>query len=374
MEISTRLLLEIADRAGLALAYADAVQLEHRADSHFDRLIEAISSAEREICVEMYQVESDAVGTRVIEALMGAARRGRDVRVLLDAFGSTSVAETMNDMRQAGVDARWYSPFGLTRSPWRRTHRKLVIIDGTTSTIGGINLCERFSERHSGARAWRDVGVWIKGPVSGLLRTQFEQAWKGERGRELPHIPTTRSSRVLCAMAGGPDGRQGHAAAYRALAQSAKRELLLATPYFVPDVAFREALKSAVGRGVRVVVTTPRQCDIPWFKHAGRRIYTGLLQSGVEIRERCDRMVHAKVAVVDRQVAAMGSVNLNGLSFFNNSETLLLTNEPTAVSEMYAFFEHESAKHAEPLHLTTWSRHPDRRRWAELVSLTACLL
>jgi cardiolipin synthase len=123
-----------------------------------------------------------------------------------------------------------------------------------------------------------------------------------------------------------------------------------------------------------VAVVIPRQSDIPWFKHAGRRTYASLLRSGVEVWERCDRMVHAKVAVADRAVAAMGSVNLNGLSFFNNSETLMLTDDTHAVEEVHSLLTEEAMQHSETLSFESWSRHPDRRRWAELLAMTACLL
>jgi cardiolipin synthase len=284
-------------------------------------------------------------------------------------MGSSKVADWLPVLREQGVDARWYSPWRPWNHPLRRTHRKLFIVDGRLASVGGINLAAEFSERLNGGRAWRDVGLWARGPVANVLRQQFEAAWKNEGGGDAgPLLEVDRGSDGLVAVAGGRDGRSGHAAAYQAMAHTAQRELLLATPYFMPDRPFRKALKDAAGRGVRVVVVVPRLCDISWFKHAGRRFYADLLHAGVEIWERHDRMVHAKVGIVDGTVAAVGSVNLNRRSFYGNAETLLLTTEGRAVSEIRDLVTAEAGPVAEPLTPQRWLKHPDRRRWAEIAA------
>jgi len=362
-----RRLIEIAHHGGLRLAQARRLVLLHRADCHFARIVQECRTAEREICIEMYQIRRDPVGRRIIAALAEAVGRGVSVRLLVDPVGSGGIADWLPEIADHGIDVRWYSPWRPWNHPLRRTHRKLIVIDGRIASIGGINLGAEFSERVSGGRAWRDIGLWIEGPVVGVLRSQFETAWTGDGGGAAgPLLEVDRGADELVAVAGGRDGRTGHAAAYLALADAARRELLLATPYFIPDHAFRRALVRASGRGVRVVVVVPRLCDIPWFKHAGRRFYAGLLDAGVEIRERSDRMVHAKVGVVDGCIAAVGSVNLNRRSFHGNAETLMLTDQPRAVREIHELITTEAGAAVESLNPIRWLRHPDRRRWAEL--------
>jgi cardiolipin synthase len=361
--------MEIADRGGLQLAQARSLRLIHRADDHFDRVVEACRTAEREICFEIYQVRRDAVGHRVLSTLASAARRGVVVRLLVDPMGSSRIGDWLPILRRHGVDVRWYSPWRPWNHPLRRTHRKLLIIDGRLATIGGINLAGEFSERLHGDGAWRDVGLWTRGPVVNVLRQQFEAAWMGEGGGAAgPLLEVDRGAEGLVAVAGGRDGRVGHGAAYIAMADAARHELLLATPYFIPDRPFRNALERAAQRGVRIVIVIPRLCDISWFKHAGRRFYGGLLHAGVEIWERHDRMVHAKVGVVDGRVAAVGSVNLNRRSFHGNAETLILTSQPRAVSEIHHLIAIEAGAAAEPLSPIHWPGHPDRRRLAEIAS------
>jgi cardiolipin synthase len=121
-------------------------------------------------------------------------------------------------------------------------------------------------------------------------------------------------------------------------------------------------------------VVVPRLCDVKPFKHAGRRLYASLLRGGVEIYERSDRMVHAKVAVVDRRIAAVGSTNINRRSFYWNSETLVLCDDRKLVSYIVDFILLESTLVAEPLSPDRWRRHPDRRRVAELVAASVHLL
>jgi phosphatidylserine/phosphatidylglycerophosphate/cardiolipin synthase-like enzyme len=118
----------------------------------------------------------------------------------------------------------------------------------------------------------------------------------------------------------------------------------------------------------------PRHSDIWWFKHGARRRYQELMRAGIAVWERCDRMVHAKVAVADGMVAAVGSTNLNRLSFHGNSETLLLTTEPRVVEQLRTLIAVESREVAERLCDRSWPAHPDRRPWAELAATVAAAL
>jgi cardiolipin synthase len=361
--------MEIASRGGLQIAHARKLELIHRGDDHFDRLVRSCGDAEREISMEMYQIRRDPVGRRIVGALAAAAARGVSVRLLVDPLGSSPITDWLPALRRHGVDVRWYSPWRPWNHPLRRTHRKLVIVDGRIASLGGINLAGEFSEALSGDASWRDVGLWTRGPVVGVLRHQFEEAWAGEAGGSPgPLVEVERGVEATVAVAGGRNGRRGHGDAYIAFADAARHELLLATPYFIPDRPFRDALKRTARRGVRVVVVIPRLCDIGWFKHAGRRLYGGLLEAGVEIWERGDRMVHAKVGVVDGLVCAVGSTNLNRRSFHGNAETLLMTSEARAVSEIHRLISVEARAAAEPLCRVRWPGHPDRRRWAEIAS------
>lgn len=369
-----RLLLETARRAGLDLVHAGDLELLHGGDAHFARLAAGLAAARREVAIEMYQVRPDAVGYGFLARLAATAARGVRVRLLLDAFGSMRVADRLAELRRHGVEVRWYNPLRPWRAPQRRTHRKLIVIDGALASLGGINLAAEFSEAVHGRAAWRDVALWGRGPFAVVLRRQFEAAWRGEGGRAGGFLPVDGGGGELCALGGGRDGRTGHAAAYLALAALARRELVMATPYFIPGRTLRRALCGAAARGVRVVVVIPRLCDIGPFKHAGRRLYGDLLRAGVEIWERTDRMVHAKVAVADQRVAAVGSANLNRQSFDHNAETLLLTSATRVVHEVHHLILDEPAGHAEHLCWRRWGGHPDRQRWAELAAATVSLV
>jgi cardiolipin synthase len=367
-ELARSRLRQIAARADLTPTRLGGLEVLHRGDDHFLRLLEAFSTAERELSVEIYQVRRDPVGRQLLEALAAAAERGVRVRLLTDAFGSARVADWIEGLRRRRVEVCWYGAWSPATSPLRRTHRKLVIVDGQTASIGGINFAEEFSECHRGPQVWRDVAVWFRGPAAAVLRRQFEAAWRDEGGAPGEFLAVDPTSDELAALAGGVDGRTGHAATWHALVASARSEVLLATPYFLPDAQFRRRLIDAVERGVRVVVVIPRRCDIRWFMHAGRRSYADLLRAGVEIWERCDRMVHAKVGVADGSVAAVGSANLNRRSFHGNSETLMVTTSRRVVDGIHRLVTVESAASADVLRVPDWRRHPTRARWAELLA------
>ncbi|HVN75923.1 MAG TPA: phospholipase D-like domain-containing protein [Thermoanaerobaculaceae bacterium] len=362
------LLEGIAGRLGLPVAGAVFFDVLHRGDDHYAKLLDAIAGAGREVAIEMYQIRPDDVGVTVAAALVRAAARGVRVRLLADAWGSSRFAGWLDVLRAAGAEARWYRPWRPWNNPLRRTHRKLIVIDGAVASIGGMNLGCEFSESLSRGRSWCDVSVWLGGPVVDLLAAQFEATWTGCRSVPAAAARMGGGERSRCAVAGGACGSSGHADAYRALADSASRELLIATPYFIPDAGFRTRLVAAVGRGVRVTVVVPRSPDIPPFKHAARRLFQGLLDAGVRIAERRDRMVHAKVVVVDRLVAAVGSTNVNRLSFYCNSEATILTDDRRVVDHMTAFIVDESCPRAEFLTRSSWTTHPARRKFAEFLA------
>lgn len=368
------LLLEVARRADLELTAARDLCVLHRGDEHFAAARDAIAGARREVAVEMYQIRPDPIGWALCSALAGAAQRGVAVRLLLDPFGSRRVAGWLEGLRSHGVDIRWYNDWRPWRHPLRRTHRKLIVIDGRLASIGGVNFAAEFSERHAGEAAWRDVALWLGGAAAWVLRHQFDLAWQAQGGRPGPPLEVPGASGVPCAVSGSDSSGSNHGAAYLALARAARRELLLATPYFLPGRPLREALVDAARRGVCVVVAVPRISDLHWFTQGSRRRYQRLLDAGVEIWERCDRMVHAKVGAADGVVAAIGSANLNRLSLDRNSETLLLTEHPPVVEAVRSLIIHESARASERLRPETWPRHPDRRRLAELASAPMELL
>ncbi len=365
---SRRLLLEVAGAADLDLVQARSIEVVHSGHGHFERVVESVNRAEREICIEMYQIRRDPVGWKVCAALAEAAGRGVQVRLLLDSFGSSAIARWLPILQGCGAEVRWYGPWRLWNNPFRRTHRKLVVVDGRIASVGGINLAAEFSEVLTGDEAWRDVALWLEGPAAWALRKQFEHAWRANGGGRGSTLDVPLGSGELCALAGPRGGRGRPAAAYLALAGSARRELLLATPYFLPDPSLKNALVAAAGRGVRVLVVVPRRSDIWWFKHGARTRFAELLAAGVSVWERCDRMVHAKVAVADGMLAAVGSTNLNRLSFYRNSETLVLTTNLAVVDEVRRLFVDEARRTADVLDPGAWTDHPDRRRVAELAA------
>ncbi len=373
-DTARRRLFEIADLAGLQLAHGRRLDLIHSGDRHFERLVAAVEGATREVCLEMYQVRPDPVGWQLCSALARTAARGVEVRLLVDRLGSASIGTWFETLRRHGVSVAWYRPWRPWSNPFRRTHRKLVVVDGETASIGGMNVAAEFSDELSGGRGWRDVSLWLDGPAAWALRRQFEAAWVDCGGSPGRPLSVPGGGGALCALCSPTVAGSNQADAYLALLATAREELLLATPYFLPGRALRDALAAAVARGVDVTVVVPRLNDVWWFKHGSRRHYRELLDRGIAIWERRDRMVHAKVAVADGLIAAVGSTNLNRLSFYGNSETLVLTDERRVVDEIRSLIRDESRVSAESLASHTWTRHPDRQPWAEMAATAVAML
>jgi len=362
----------VAQAHGVA-STATSLEIIHSGDDHYGRLLAEIRSARRSVDVEMYQVRPDRVGESVLAALAAAGRRGVRVRLLVDTFGSLPAARHIAQLMNTPACVRWYNPF----LPGHRTHRKLVVVDGRRACLGGMNLGEEFSESCAGRNCWRDVMLWLEGPAVRVLASQFEAAWADRPfSATVPDTAATTTvarapvkDGIPCVLAGGSDGRSGFLEVYESLLDSARREVLIANPYVLPPHRMHRALCSAAQRGVKVVVVIPRRSDMPLFKHGARSLYDSLLASGVTLWERHDRMVHAKVAVVDGEVAAVGSVNLNPRSLTSNAETLLLTPHPPVVRDIRSLVLEEAAMASEQLNSLTWRDHPDRLPVVEALAL-----
>lgn len=304
-------------------------------ESFFPAVFDAIARARREVLLETFILFEDKVGLALHQVLVEAARRGVQVDVLIDGFGSPDLSERfVSELAEAGVRLRVFDPqkplLGIRANVLRRMHRKIVVVDGELAFVGGIN----YSADHLldfGPEAKQDYSVQIRGPIVAQIH-HFVRACAAEpRGpqrrwfarRALPDAlpqPTAGSAHAMFVTRDNNAHRDDIERLYRLAIRSAKKRVVIANAYFFPGYRLLRELRRAAQRGVEVKLILQGEPDMPIVKFGAELLHDHLLRAGVKIYEYCKRPFHGKVALADDQWSTVGSSNLDPLSLALNLE------------------------------------------------------
>jgi cardiolipin synthase len=329
---------------GIPTMGGNQLELLDSAPQFFSLLIKDIRKAKANISLEFYILSKGGLVDLLLNELLAASGRGVRCRLLLDSIGSKKFLRSRQAkvLRRAGVEITEALPAGLIRALFMRidlrNHRKIAVIDGTIAYTGSQNLVDpRFFKQDSGVGAWVDVMVRVTGPVVELLQVTFFFDWLLEQGEqlsksgitdELHPVEDTGEALVQLAPSGPGYGEDTIHNLLLTTIYAARKEIVLTTPYFVPDNALNAALQSAAQRGVQVWIIVPQQNDSLLVHYASRARYDGLTQAGVHIRAFTGGLLHAKTITVDGDFCLFGSVNLDMRSFWLNFEmTLFVYNQ-----------------------------------------------
>ncbi|OZI23408.1 cardiolipin synthase B [Bordetella genomosp. 9] len=341
----------------------NAFKLLENGEAYYPRVFEVIEQAQAEVLVETFILFDDKVGQGLRRVLIAAAQRGVRVSLLIDGYGSESLSEEfLGGMLRAGVSVRVFDPrarvFGLRTNVFRRMHRKIVVVDGETAFIGGIN----FSADHLGdfgPQAKQDYAVEIQGPiVTEIHRFARRTVDPKKRGRWWPRRaqqnPAERHAGKAEAMFVVRDNVRHHTDIerhYRAAIRLAQHEVTIANAYFFPGYRLLRDLRNAAQRGVRVRLILQGEPDMPIVKVAAGMLYDHLTAAGVQIYEYCKRPLHGKVACVDGTWATVGSSNLDPLSLALNLEANVMIRDAEFASflrERLEWLMENHCRHPEP--------------------------
>ena len=346
-------------------------------------IIRDIDAASRTCHLEFYIWNPGGMADEVVAALIRARQRGVLCRVLLDAVGSKAFLRSplAQQLREAGVELRSALPSSLVRM-WfvrldLRLHRKIVVIDGEIAYTGSLNMVDpRYFKQDSGVGQWVDAMARVEGPAVEALAITFISDWELETGegpeelqahvqryalREAPE----QGNATAQAIPSGPEFRPD--AIYKILLTTiytAQRELVLTSPYFVPDEAMLTALAPAANRGVAVTLIVPKQVDSLLVRFASRAHQGDLLAAGVRIFLFDGGLLHTKSVTVDGRLSLFGSLNLDPRSLWLNFEITLAVFDATFTEQLRAL-QQSYLDDAEPLTLATWSERSFRDRLAD---------
>lgn len=333
----------------------------------YPAMLEAIRHARRYIRLETYMFITDSVGELFGEALAQAAERGVHVKVLYDALGSwTSRKDYFASLRARGVDLRPFRPFNLRRgleTLLHRDHRKILVVDGEVAFTGGVNISANWAPPDQQGDNWRDDVLRIEGPAVHMLERRFIALWRHAFRDRFRAWMRKRSHRQLLARPRGETSlsilssrRSIHRAYLHAIAR-ARRSVLVAAAYFIPDRKMVQALAEAAGRGVEVSLILNQKGDHPWLMHATRAFYERLLAAGVRIYEWQRGVLHAKTAVVDGVWGTVGSFNLERFSLAFNHEINAVFADPRLGRELERSFRRDCGS-CQEVSLATFRRRP----------------
>jgi len=310
---------------------AEDVDLYFDGDAAYKAILDAVRGAKHHIHIEYYIWEPDTIGTELRDALIERAKAGVQVRMLVDGTGSNNLKKAwFAPLHEAKCEVALFNPIRLrslrVRRPDFRTHRKIVVCDGTIGFTGGMNITDFHSESRS-KEFWRDTHMRVTGPAVWALQRLFTEDWSFAAGQLCPidevtfPQPTTEGEHLVQILGSGPDSSAFaiHKAFFTAINQCTDR-LWLTTPYFVPDESLLMAIVSAALRDVDVRLIVPKKGDSRLVDLAARSYFPELLEAGVRIYEYETRFIHAKTMVCDGDVAVVGTANLDNRSFRLNFE------------------------------------------------------
>ncbi|WP_299535645.1 cardiolipin synthase [Ulvibacterium sp.] len=317
------------------LTVRNSTDLLINGEQKFEEVLQSLKTAKHHIHIEYYIYEEIGIGQEIAEILKTKAEEGVQVRFIYDDFGSQGISRGfVRSLKKSGVEVfpfykLWWHLF-TTRINYRN-HRKIIVVDGTVGYVGGINVSDRYVNTNENYGFWRDTHLRIEGSAVLLLQRVFLADWNfcsdqniGVSPDFFPRIDLSKepvSRQIVQIVASGPDS--DHPDIMYSMMQAiilAKEEVLITTPYFVPEKGIINALKIAKLSGVKVKLLVPGKSDSKVVNIVSKSFYGELLDIGVEIYRYEKGFVHAKTMVCDNLLSMIGTANFDQRSFELNFE------------------------------------------------------
>jgi len=346
-------------------------------EAFFPLLIEKLKQAKKHIHIEFYIYEDDKIGNEIKDILIEKAKQGVEVRFIYDDFGSKNIrGKFVKQLRENNVKVYPFNKIKLIALANRlnyRNHRKIVIIDGETSFIGGINISDKYMNNQENQLFWRDTHLMIEGEASYSLQYIFLSDWNFCSQEKIKitrnYFPKLNTERLNFSptqvIADGPDSK-AHTLLISTIhaINLAKTDILITTPYYIPDDSLQQALVIASLSGVKVKLLVPKNSDSYFVNTASQAYFEELLEAGVEIHQYAKGFIHAKTFIIDGKIASVGTANLDIRSFDLNFEiSSLIYNEEQAL-KLVAIFN-EDLNHSERIHPNDWKNRKKTVKFTE---------
>ena len=385
-QLSKRSMLEFVEQRGLRLPEAykpvidlfvnenfslpfkdNEVRLFSSGYDFFPVLLREIAAAKDHIHIDIYIIEDDPLGNLVADALIDKRREGVEVKLIYDDVGCWNVNyQFFERMRLEGIEVVPFLPVrfpSFTSKVNYRNHRKLIVIDGRTGFVGGMNIALRYV-KGSGGQEWHDLMLQVTGNGVYSLQRAFLVDWyfvdrtQISNRKYYPPVEGIANDCILQAVTSGPvtpypEIMQG----YVRVILTARRYVYIETPYFLPTEPVLFALKAAAQSGVDVRIVVPYRSDARFVEWAGRSYLREVEEAGATVLLYRNGFLHAKMMVCDDAICTCGSTNVDFRSFENNFESNVFIYSSQVAAEMRQLFEAD-AQHCQPLSALSERMHP----------------
>ena len=360
--------------------------LQATADSFVQSLVADIDAAERHVHLLFYIYLDDVVGQAVAEALIMARQREVSCRLLVDNVGSSDFLKSRlcRELREAGVQVVAALPTRITQIVSirfdMRNHRKIGVVDGRVGYTGSHNVASEHFHPKPRFGPWVDATLRIEGPAVRDLQALFIEDWYMDTTENLDHLiaytPEEHPEGRIVQIVGTGVNSQNQALVrvIQSAIHMAREELIMTTPYFVPDEGTLAAITTAAIRGVRTIIVVPARNDSPLVALASRSFYDTLMDAGAEVHEFTSGLLHAKTITVDRDFALVSTANLDRRSFEINFEISTLIYDSDFASQL-RLLQMRYLEDCIPVDAARWAARRWPRRLAENVAgLVSALL
>ena len=356
----------LARLLGHPLTSGDTYTVHTNGDQAFPAMLRAIEQAKHRVSFETYIFDTGQIPGRFAAAFEAAARRGVEVRMVLDSVGASSMDEaTLERLTAAGCRIGWFNPV----ASWSfeevnyRTHRKALVIDGDVAFVGGIGIADQWARPVEGQAVWRDTHIELRGPAAVNVEAAFNENWIETGGVVAPDLlphddEPAGPARSIVVWSSPEGGANAMKLLYLLSIAAARKTLDIQSPYLITDESTQWSLAEARHRGVRVRLLVEGDItDAKPVKFAGRATYERLLAQGIEIYEYQPAMMHTKAMIVDGTLSIVGSANLDNRSLELNDELNVAVFERGLAARLLADFDAD-LKNSARLDLEEWRSRP----------------
>ncbi|MDY6801577.1 MAG: cardiolipin synthase [Bacteroidota bacterium] len=349
-------------------------------EEKFPELFNNLENAKEHIHIEYFIIENGILFEQLKDILIKKSIEGVSIRIIYDDFGSRHLKNrSIKELKKAGIEIypfyKTYFPYMANRINYRN-HRKIVVIDGKTGFIGGLNLSDKYTNNLSSKKSfyWRDTHLKIEGPAVSYLQYIFLLDWQFSSEQTLsfnstffPEFKNNHSNKLVQIISGGPDLlRETVMNAYFKAIVDAEKECYLTTPYFIPNEGIITAIKQAALGGVDVRLLVPGESDSWLLNSASNTYYYDLLASNVKIFRYKKGFIHAKTMVIDNNLSIVGSANMDYRSFNYNFEVNAIVYDKDFNNELKHQFL-KDLEESEQITLEEWENRPLRVRLKESI-------
>jgi cardiolipin synthase len=332
----------------------ESMRLIETATELYADLVSRIDAAKHHVHVQVFIWRDDEAGNRVFDALISAAKRGVQVRMLIDEMGSVKLrAKYFDPLIAVGGEFSWFLSLNPMKNRYLinlRNHRKLQIIDGEIAFVGGMNIGVEYEGLDPKVGPWRDLQAEFLGPIVSTLQECFADDWYFATGKKLDalvYYPETspKKSYPALVLAGGPDDPgEPMLKSIMGILDHATKRAWLTTGYFVPNAPLMAALQLCAARGVDVRLLISEKTDNRGLLRMSRSYYPELLSAGVRLFEFSEALNHTKAGVIDADWVLIGSTNLDNRSMRVNFELSVLVHHAEVANQLAEILEDDFSK------------------------------